>query len=238
MMSDTILDAWHDGCSVVSSSHVCSGHFHFKSFLRPSHKVHQVNSSTMVFKGVLALALLLICRVKSKLLIYSKIHPLCTLQGKFVIHNIRPVETIMPAADKCKSKPEISINIVVHRSDLGSNVELDDALSDTDSMCFVLDFSTYKEFKLHPIKDVELPELNLNGSVDSLLLSAYMIAKESNWKLVEGSILYVLAEYDNFLNCTVQFQSICQSWVTELPDVPKFGRCHGSQRGVDERSEL
>jgi len=92
-----------------------------------------------------------------------------------VIHNIRPVETIMPAADKCKPKPEISINIVVHRSDLGSNVELDDALSDTDSMCFVhstIDFSTYKEFKLHPIKDVELPEL-IHGSAFIVALSIH-----------------------------------------------------------------
>ena len=37
--------------------------------------------------------------------------------------------------------------------------------------------------------------------------------------------------------CTVQFRSIRRSRVTGLPDVPKYGHCHGVTKRPDDRSE-
>ena len=98
--------------------------------------------------------------------------------------------------------------------DAGPESDIDsDAGSDADSdnsphlVRGTIDFSAYKEFKLHPIKDVELPEPELDGSANWRSLSRWGMANETDWKLREGGVLYALAEYGKFFNCILQYHT-------------------------------
>ena len=64
-----------------------------------------------------------------------------------------------------------------------------------------IDFSAYKELKLSPIEDVEFPEPDCNETSNFSNLVMYQRMTEDDWRMLEGSILYVLAEYGNFINC-------------------------------------
>jgi hypothetical protein len=86
---------------------------------------------------------------------------------------------------------------------------------------------TYKEFKLHPTKDVELPEPDLDGKINWRSLSAWGTVNRRDWKLREGGVLYALAEYGNFFNCISQYHSCggtgVKEWNTLFPALQNSG---------------
>jgi len=70
-----------------------------------------------------------------------------------------------------------------------------------------IDFSAYEEFKLHPIKDVELPEPHPNKPANSSALSLFYVTHQSDWKLREDGLLYVVgAECGDFFNCMSHYR--------------------------------
>jgi hypothetical protein len=70
-----------------------------------------------------------------------------------------------------------------------------------------IDFGAYKEFKLHPIQDVELPEPNPGEPDNTSALTLFYLTHQSDWKLREGGLLYVVgAECGNFFNCMSSYR--------------------------------
>jgi len=83
-----------------------------------------------------------------------------------------------------------------------------------------IDFGAYTEFKLRPIKDVELPDADpgiLFGLTD---LFSYKLANGDDWKVREGGILYAIGEYGNFFNTISHYHSgpmealMEESWIS------------------------
>lgn len=63
-----------------------------------------------------------------------------------------------------------------------------------------IDFSAYKGFKLHPIKDVELPDGEHGVSCNYVDVATYQMAIGDDWRKREGGILYMVGEYGDFFN--------------------------------------
>jgi hypothetical protein len=77
-----------------------------------------------------------------------------------------------------------------------------------------IDFSSYKEYKLHPIKDVEiLDTFNETGDLSTFVavfgeLTLYQSTIERDWRVREGGILWALADYNSFFNCITHYHSV------------------------------
>ena len=69
----------------------------------------------------------------------------------------------------------------------------------------VIDFTTYTEFKINPIKDIELPESVLDGSTDRHEKWVYTWAIGEDWTMREGRVLYALREYGDFFNVMSEY---------------------------------
>lgn len=89
--------------------------------------------------------------------------------------------------------------------DEGSNEHSNPGFDELEPLRFVrctIDCSAYKEFKLHPIKDVELPEPGPDGSANLRALMKFGMVNRSDWKVREGGILYVVeAMCGEFFSC-------------------------------------
>lgn len=70
-----------------------------------------------------------------------------------------------------------------------------------------IDFTTYKEFKISPIKDIELPESVLDGSANREEAFDYERAISEDWTMREGGVLYALGEYGDFFNSMSGYHS-------------------------------
>jgi hypothetical protein len=92
-----------------------------------------------------------------------------------------------------------------------------------------IDFSAYKEFKLRPIKDAELPELVSRMDCEIVDIGIYSMARDEDWRLRQGGILFAVGEYGDFFNCvtayrtTVTGDSFIEEWNT------LFGQLRSSQ---------
>jgi hypothetical protein len=70
-----------------------------------------------------------------------------------------------------------------------------------------IDFSAYKEYKLQPIKEVELVVPASDGSMDFSERMIYSKMVEDDWRIREGGILYALAEFGEFFSCMSHYHS-------------------------------
>jgi hypothetical protein len=52
--------------------------------------------------------------------------------------------------------------------------------------CCLSDFSPYKEFKLPPIEDVELPEPSYDQPANNMELHIYKMMVTDDWRMQEG----------------------------------------------------
>jgi hypothetical protein len=92
-----------------------------------------------------------------------------------------------------------------------------------------IDFSAYKEFKLHPIKNVELPEVGADGDVSWWgLYALYEIALNDDWRTREGGILRAVAEYDDFFSCMLSYNSSSPGWAGVVKWDTLFEKLHNS----------
>lgn len=66
-----------------------------------------------------------------------------------------------------------------------------------------VDFSAYTKFKLHPLKDVELPEPEPDGFPNFSAFTAFSIAQEKDWKVREGGVLYVVGDMSGDFFCCI-----------------------------------
>jgi hypothetical protein len=106
------------------------------------------------------------------------------------------------------SAPELEIlkNTDVHSSDPGPDEESDD--EDVSIMYrATIDFSAYKDFKLHPLKDVELPKPDDGGLWNLMSICMYPLTISRDWRMREGGILCALAEYGDFFNCILVYHN-------------------------------
>jgi hypothetical protein len=106
-------------------------------------------------------------------------HMLCAaLQQKYVLRDIVPIVD--------RSDPEI------------------DSLPPQRLVHATIDFSAYKESKLDPIKDVELPA---EGSYDLGEFILYSMAIREDWRVRQGGVLCALEECGDFFNCMSSYHS-------------------------------
>ena len=67
-----------------------------------------------------------------------------------------------------------------------------------------IDFSAYTEFKLHPIKDIEVPETE-DGHINLTAYCLYPMTLSHDWRMREGGVLYALGEYGDFFNAILGY---------------------------------
>jgi hypothetical protein len=70
-----------------------------------------------------------------------------------------------------------------------------------------IEFSPYIQFKLHPIKDVELPDARDGMSCDYADVATYQMAINGDWRMREGGILFAVGEYGDFFNTMTHYHS-------------------------------
>jgi hypothetical protein len=99
--------------------------------------------------------------------------------------------------------------IEVHCSDAGSDAVLPTLQSVVHA---TIDFSAYKEFKLDPIMDVELPA---KGTDDLAEFVMYPMAISEDWRLRQGGVLCALGEYGDFFNCISSYHSRSKTNIAE-----------------------
>jgi len=84
-------------------------------------------------------------------------------------------------------------------------------------------------FKLHPIKNVELPEVGADGDVSWWgLYALYEIALNDDWRTREGGILRAVAEYDDFFSCMLSYNSSSPKWAGVVKWDTLFEKLHNS----------
>jgi hypothetical protein len=92
-----------------------------------------------------------------------------------------------------------------------------------------IDFSAYKEFKLRPIKDVELPQPDRDDSTNFSDLMMYERMNDDDWRMREGGVLYALAEYGNFFNCIYYYhthqRTFIKGWTDLFERLQSSGYC-------------
>jgi hypothetical protein len=69
-----------------------------------------------------------------------------------------------------------------------------------------IDFSAYKDVKLHPIEDIELPKAE-DGSFNILAFALFPITVKGDWRMREGGVLCTLGEYGDFFNSMIGYHS-------------------------------
>ena len=67
-----------------------------------------------------------------------------------------------------------------------------------------IDFSAYTEFKLHPIKDIEVPETE-DGHINLTAYCLYPMTLSHDWRMREGGVLYALGEYGDFFHAMLSY---------------------------------
>jgi len=155
----------------------------------------------------------------------QRYHILCAaIQGKYVVTDIVPIVPTAPSG-KC-IKPEVSDTSDQHL-DPGSESDADDNIWPL--VRGTINFSAYKEFKLHPIKNVELPEVGADGDVSWWgLYALYEIALNDDWRTREGGILRAVAEYDDFFSCMLSYNSSSPKWAGVVKWDTLFEKLHNS----------
>jgi hypothetical protein len=133
----------------------------------------------------------------------QRYHILCAaIQNKYTIQDIKPAATL-----PCKCIIFLK-ETMFHPSD-----------PDMSGTCVLvtIDFSAYKEFKLHPIKDVTILDPSNERTYVCCIaeLMMYESAIESDWRVREGGIMRALAEYGDFFNSISNYHS-CQK-TTRIP---------------------
>jgi len=99
-------------------------------------------------------------------------------------------------------KPEILHKIELYCSDAGSVAGYPYPISRV-----TIEFSPYTQFKLHPIKDVELPDARDGMSCDYADVATYQMAINHDWRMREGGILFAIGEYGDFFNTMTHYHS-------------------------------
>jgi hypothetical protein len=102
-------------------------------------------------------------------------------------------------------KPEISNNIEDHCSDVDSDTGHRSPLAvGPDVVRGTIDFSAYKEFKLHPLKDIEMPEPD-DRSYSIVAFCLFPTTVSHDWRMRAGGVLFALGEYGDFFNSMVAY---------------------------------
>ena len=92
-----------------------------------------------------------------------------------------------------------------------------------------IDFSAYKDFKLHPLKDVAMPVPGPNGMRNLAEFCTYPMRIGNDWRMRAGGVLFALGEYGDFFNCISNYHSGTRR-TTGIPEWDSvFEKLHSSE---------
>jgi hypothetical protein len=91
-------------------------------------------------------------------------------------------------------------NAKVHHSDVG-----DPDFSEEITVRATIDFGAYKEFKLRPLENIELPVQSEGASLNLLALCLFPNTVSNDWRMRESGVLYTLGEYGDFFNTMLAY---------------------------------
>jgi hypothetical protein len=173
----------------------------------------------MAFKETPALGQHSTCKAKNKLHQPSKgiTYSVPQFKGNMKCVTSHPSQTTVS-----EQEPGISNKIEVHCCDLG--------YLSYDQRRYVhatVDFSAYIEFKLRPLKDVELPESVPRVECEIVDLGIFGMAMGEDWRMRQGGVLFTIGEYGDFFNSISGYHTAGTTFIEEWDTL--FKQLHSSQ---------
>jgi hypothetical protein len=84
-----------------------------------------------------------------------------------------------------------------------------------------------REFKLRPIKDVELPESAPRMECETVDLGIFSMAMGEDWRMRQGGVLFTIGEYGDFFNFISGYHTAGTTLAEEWDAL--FGQLRSSQ---------